>query len=190
MVPSVSLSPSALRSFLFLPYPSAPLLSPPASLLYLLSPTHLFLSVSSLILPPPPTLFAHKCTGICPDDLVQSTHTDTHCTLIYMVPEQQDLTYRGRLKIVELKDHSGCARSALLPLHSLLFSVSLTRFLVLHSLLSACSQLRHTELCVCVCVFFHFPPLSVLFSSASFFLFHQLLPLSSYLRMNECTIKC
>lgn len=78
--------------------------------------------------------------------------------------------------------------------HSSLYTLFLSlfhlpAFLVLHSLLSACSQLRHTELCVCMHVFFS-PLHSLLFSSASFFLSYRLLPLSSYLWMNECAIQC
>lgn len=91
--------------------------------------------------------------------------------------------------MVDFKYHSGCTRPALLPLHSLLFSVSLTSFcgftFITVNLQSAQSL---WVLCVCVCVCF--PLLSVLFSSASFLLFHWLWPLSSYLWMNECTIKC
>lgn len=78
-----------------------------------------------------------------------------------------------------------------LPFTLSLFTVSLTSFpgftFITVSLQSAQT---HWALRACVCVCFIYPhPLSALFSPASFFLFHQLMPLSSYLWMNERTIQ-
>lgn len=74
-----------------------------------------------------------------------------------------------------------------LPFHS--FTYQLSWFYIYYCQPAVSSDTLSSP-CVCVCVCFIYPhPLSALFSPASFFLFHQLMPLSSYLWMNERTIQ-
>ena len=178
--PLFPFSPSSLHSFLLLPYPSASLLLsscfPPLSLL---SPLPLLSSspcplVLSLPLHLPINAQESVLTTWC------STRTLTQSTL----------TYNRTSHIVkDFRYHCGCARSALLPLHFLPFSVSLTSFpgftFITVSLQSAHT---YTVLCVrvsmCMCVCGYFPPtLCTIF--LCFFLPLPPAPASLLLSLNE-----
>ena len=119
-----------------------------------------------------------------------AAHTLTHCILAYMGGRHiWRVVEDGRLQTSQM-----CTFSTPPSTFSSFrcFTYQLSWFYI-HYCQPAVSSDTLSCMCMCVSVsvsvcVFSIPP--VLFSSATFFLYHQLLPLSSYLQMNECTIKC